>query len=178
MQGVSDLSELVEPLKREIAVPGTFATTFPDTSDDDLAATLADAFGAGQLNGYFGGQTLTVDPDLGTYVVSPDLSAAGAALVVIYAGMRIIRSQLRGINTMARYKAGPVEYETQQSATLLREELAYLRQRETDLLTVAQRATSIYVMDAYLHRAVVYSTDLLNSAGGWTALGGFHDYER
>lgn len=157
--------DLVEPLKREIAVPGTFDGAFPDTTDDDLVASLADALGEAQLDGFF--QTTTVDVDA-DYEVTPDLSGAAGALLVIYAGSRILRAQLRALTSNQRYKAGNVEYETSRPANMLRDELALLAGRKKDLLTVARSSgRTIYQLDAYLGRS---QTD-------WAALGAFHPYE-
>jgi hypothetical protein len=152
-QCVSDLVDLVEAFKREVAVPGTFASTFPDTSDPDLASALADAFGNARLDGFFG--TMTLDVDAGT--VEPDLSVAGAALVVIYAGLRMTRTQLRTLPTGTRYKAGPVEYETQQSSAALTEDLKQLERRRQELIAMAVRAGrgagSTFVIDNYVARS-------------------------
>jgi hypothetical protein len=37
---MTDFGDLVESLKREVAIPGTCATVFPTTTDDDLADVL------------------------------------------------------------------------------------------------------------------------------------------
>lgn len=146
---MTDLGELVEPLKRELAVPGEFATLFPNTNDDDLAAVLADGFSQAQLDGYFGKLQL----DLATNVVDPELSLAGGALVVLYGASQVIRAQLRAMNVNARYKAGPVEYETNKSAVLLREELKYLIDRRKELVDQARSSgRHVYVIDNYVAR--------------------------
>lgn len=162
---MSSLLDLVESLKREIAVPGTFDVAFPDTTDDDLVASLADGLAEAQLDGYF--QTTTVDVD-DDFEVTPDLSLAGGALIVIYAGSRILRAQLRELTSNQRYKAGNVEYETSRPANLLRDELLLLTSRKKELLT-ASRSTgrTVYQLDAYTGRALA----------NWSALGGFHPYE-
>ena len=163
---MTDLGDLAEAFKREVAVPGTFATAFPSMSDDDIVGSLADAFGEAQLDGFFG--TLSLDVDAG--LVDPDLSVAGAALVVMYAGMRLIRQQLRGMKT--RYKAGPVEVE--QSASALTEELKQIERRRIQVIQQAVRAGrgygSVFVLDAYVSRAASY-----NYYGGffaWELTGG------
>lgn len=161
------LSTLVPALKRELAVPGTFDTVFPDTTDDDLVGALADGFAEAQLFGFF--KTLTLTAAGSDWQVDPELSAAGGALVVIYASIRGIRSQLRGIKTMSRYKAGPVEYETAQAASVLTAELAYLKARLDDILKHATgrgSAGMATVFDNYLARNCERSS--------W---GGFYAYE-
>lgn len=149
---MTELADLTAAFKREAAVPGTFATAFPSTTDADITGSLGDAFGEAQLDGFFGAYEL--DSEEG--VVSPDVSNAGAALIVIYAGMRLVRQQLR--STRTRYKAGPVEVE--QSASALTEELKQLERRKNQLIDSAMRAGrgrgSVFVIDAYVVRAASY----------------------
>lgn len=149
---MTELVDLVEAFKREAAIPGTFATAFPNTTDDDIELSLGDAFAEAQLDGFFG--TLELNAEDGE--VDPDLSVAGAALVVMYAGMRIVRQQLRGMKT--RYKAGNVEVE--QSASALTEELKQIERRKNQLLANAIRAGrgsgTVFVADLYVARAASY----------------------
>lgn len=158
------LTELVEALKRELAVPGVYDDVFPDTDNTQLAAALADAFAEAQLNGFFTTLTLGEAPD---YETSEDISAAAGALVLLFASMRILRAWLRSISTNERYKAGPVEYETARSTNLLRDELAYLRARIDALILGAQRsqraALSVHVLDSYWSRV----SDPLGITGGF-----------
>lgn len=150
---MSDLGDLVEAFKREATVPGTFAATFPDTDDDQIIGALSDAFAEAQLDGFFGATTLDVDAG----IVTPDLSVAGAALVVMYAGMRLTRQHLRSLNTREAYKAGSVEYATERSAGALTEELKQLRARRDQILANAlrsgRRGGTTFVLDAYVPRA-------------------------
>lgn len=148
----TNLETLVEPLQRELAVPGEFATYFPETSEDGLLGTLGDAFAECQLDGFFGTQTL----DLDTYDVSPDLSMPGGALVVLYAASRTIRARLRSQNTTERYKAGPVEFETGKAASLLTAELKLIQDTKDRLIKQGKKAGSMdYVFDGYFSRAAV-----------------------
>lgn len=146
-------------------MPGTFATAFPSTTNSEIAASLADAFGEAQLDGFFG--TAVLDVEEGT--VDPDLSTAGAALVVMYAGMRLVRQQLR--NTKTRYKAGPVEVE--QSANALTEELKQLERRRNQLIQNAVRAGrgtgTTFVADMYVARAASY--DYYGGFFAWEIIG-------
>lgn len=153
---MSNLADLVEAFKREVSVPGNFATDFPNTSDDDLQAALADAFGEAQLDGFFGAMEL--DVDAGT--TTPDLSLAGAALLVIYAGIRMTRQQLRALKTSTKYKAGPVEYDIQSSAGAITEELKQLQARKQNIIDGAVRAGrgrgTTFVIDGYISRQGTY----------------------
>lgn len=160
---MSDLADLIDPLKRELAVPGTYDTVFPNTGDQDLLDSLADGFSEAQLDGYFSDYTL----DLDTYLTTPDFSAGGGALVVLYSGMRIIRAQLRALNLSERYNAGPVSYEIERSSTLLREELKYLISRRDDLVAQAKKSGGTVVLDSYFTR----------SATNWALQTGFYPAE-
>lgn len=163
---MSALADLVEAFKREVSVPGTFTVDFPNTSDDDLEEALKDAFGMARLDGFFGSTELEV----ATGVVTPDLSVSGATLLVLYAGLRMTRQQLRVLKTVQRYKAGPTEYETQSSAAALTEDLKQLERRRLELITQAVRAgrgaSTTFVLDAYLQRAA-----------SWHFYGGFFPHE-
>lgn len=161
---MSDLNDLVEPLKRELAVPGEYDTIFPNTSDDDLLNSLADGFSEAQLDGYFSDYTL----DLETFETDPDVSAGGGALIVIYAGMRIIRAQMRALTLTEKYQAGNVSYEVGRSANLLREELRYLEQRKADLVRQASNAGA---------DTTQYDNYFTRSAVNWASVGGLYPAE-
>lgn len=173
--GSTELVTLVEPLKRELAVPGEFPTVFPNTTDDNLTGSLADAFGAAQLDGFFGKSTI----DLTTNTVTPGLSSGGSALILLYAAERIIRAQLRNLKTVTKYEAGGVIYDVEQGVTLLTQELKDLTQRRKDLIALVlrlQRAgQAVYVTDGYLIRAqgYLFATGLLVSELGF----GFYGWE-
>lgn len=156
---MSDLNDLVEPLKRELAVPGDFDTIFPNTDDGGLAASLADGFAEAQLDGFFPDYAI----DLNTLLVTPDLTNAGQALVVIYSGMRIIRAQLRQLNTVERYAAGPAQYEIQKSSSVLKAELDYLTKRKDDIINKAANGSlEVTQFDSYFARS---SADWYNANG-------------
>lgn len=162
------ISVLVPALKRELAVPGTFDDVFPDTSNSDLVGSLADGFAEAQLFGFF--KTMTLTPVTDDWEISPDLSGPGSALIVIYSSIRSIRAQIRNLATMQRYKAGPVEYEIQHAATVLKAELDFLTKRLQDILDNAEgsahRGALATVFDNYLARQCAPSY--------W---GGFYPYE-
>lgn len=133
---MTDLTELVDSLKREVAVPGTFATVYKSTTDDDLVGSLMDAFAAAQLDGFFLNQTL----DLFTFQVTPDLSPAGRAAVLIYAAERILTMQVMGLRQRSLYEAGSVKYETENSAQVLTQILKSLAERKKLVLGQADSA--------------------------------------
>lgn len=147
---MTELSDLVEAYKREVSVPGAFSEEFPTVTDEAIRAALGDAFGEAQIDGFFGKMVLDTDD----WSVSPDLSTAGAALVVIYAGLRVLRQQIMRLSVGASYKAGPVEYESRQSAAALTEMLRQLERRKNQIIEQATRSTgtSVFMLDAYASR--------------------------
>lgn len=155
---MSDLGDLTDALKLEVAVPGEFATTFPNTTDDNLADTLTHAFARAQLDGWFGTMTL----DLNQGLVSPDLSTAGGAVVVIYAAEIILQSKILSLKTRSVYEAGPTKYESDQSANVMVQVLKDLQARKQRLLDQAQAARfaaqPILMVDQYATRALYGST--------------------
>lgn len=141
----TNLSDLVDAFKRQVALPGGFETAYPNVTDDDLADSLADAFSECQLDGWFGTYTIRLTSNQ----VSPALTPAARALVVVYAGMRWVRIQMLSIKSNVRYKAGPVEYETAQAASLLTQLLKDMTARKDALIADAKYgAGASYVMDA------------------------------
>jgi len=156
----TDLSTLVEALKRELAVPGTFADVFPSTTDDDLAASLADSFAQAQLDGYFSTSTVDLtDPQHPT--VTPGMSSGAGALVILYASERTIRAQLRVLKTTFKVEGGPgISYEADQAASILVQELKDISARRAGLLALLLRQQrsnqAVYVADGYLLRAQPY----------------------
>ncbi len=147
---MTDISDLADAFKREVAVPGTFATSFPSMQDGDITGSLMDAFAEAQLDGFFSTMALDVDDK----VVTPDLSNAGAALVVIYAGIRVLRQQVSSNATKASYKAGPVEYSAEASASVQSEMLKQLKQRRDQLIENARRGagTTVFQLEGYSSR--------------------------
>ena len=125
------LDDLIDSLKREISPPGT--NLFPNATDDELLGNLSDAFWEMVLDGLVTGYESDGDfitPVSGTTDLGRDMQQ----LIVFYAGVRIVRNEIRGRNTVFRTKAGPVEYETQQSANVLRDLLAELVRRRDFIL--------------------------------------------
>jgi len=146
---MTELADLVDAFKREVSPPGSFVADFPLVTDTEVEASLADAFAEAQLDGFFSNYVLDVDSSL----VEPDISVAGAALVVIYAGMRLIRQRMTSLGSRKRFVAGPVEYEVQAQATVLTELLKELRERRDRLLRGAG-GPKVFQMDGYATRGL------------------------
>lgn len=166
---MSNLADLVDSLKRAVAVPGTFFDVFPSTTDDDLAFTLADAFSEAQLDGFLS----TVSLDLTTLETDAALALAQQALVVIYGGYRILVSEIRNRKNRTNYVAGPVQAEEEQTASMLNEVLRQLGERKRELIARAERG-ELYDGGAYvLDLAYVKAT----SDYGWHSGLTLHEYD-
>lgn len=154
------LEDLIDPFKREVSIPGMFATDFPSATDDDLEAALGDAFALAQLEGWF--PTFRLDVD--ALQITPQLSNAGAALVVLYAGIRMVRQKLRTLAVNRRYKAGSVEVETSVPVNVLLAELKDLQGRLNNIVEqtkLTNQPTPVYMINGYVAR--------LNSYGGFAS---------
>ncbi len=147
MATIENLAELVEPLKREIAGPGQYEAAFPDSDDDILFAYITDAFSEAQLDGYLSTNTV----DLLTGELQDELTLGESALVTIYAAMKIMNTQILNLATKSSYKAGPVEYSTEGSASVLKTALDQLALRKSRLLTTNYSSESWWA-DAYWGR--------------------------
>lgn len=147
-----DLGDLIETLRREVSQPGAETSTFPDATDDTFLGHLQDAFWEARLDGMLAGYDETdgsVSPeDVDDVELSRDLQQ----LVVLYAGIRIIRNQLLAMNTNFRAKAGSVEFETAKSASVLKGILEELQKRRN---TVLVRLSDLgAVEDAYIDAVI------------------------
>ena len=145
----TDLSDLIDSLKREVNPPGS--NLYPDANDDTWLGNLQDAFWEAYLDGLI---TSTYAESDG--LVTPDLPKDLQQLLVFYAGYKIIRNTIRDLKTMFRSKAGPVEYEVQQSSSVFRDILAELSKKRSLLL---QRLSDLGYADSYYVDAVIARTD-------------------
>lgn len=161
-----NLSDLVPSLQRAVAVPGTFATLFPSTTDDDLSGTLADAVAEAQLDGFL--STVVVDLDSGDFAV--DLTRPEQALVILYAMSRVVMARVANTKNRTRYKAGPVEAEEEQSATVLTELLRQIRDKKKELLDAAKAgniATAFAIVDLYVAKSLDSNSVDVDLGWGW-----------
>jgi hypothetical protein len=150
---VSDLSDLVESLKRTVAVPGAFAASFPSTTDDDMAAVLADGMVEAQLDGWL--QLMSLD--LESNLTVPDISVPQGALIVLYASVRILMSEIRNIKSRVVYESGGARFEQEQGASVLTEQLKILTDRKKYLVELARLhgyVTTFAMFDGYFARTV------------------------
>lgn len=140
-----DLSDYLDNLKREVNPPGT--NLFPEATDTEYAGHLTDAFWEARLDGMLSDWTESDGVIASVTDGGGDISRDLVQLVILYAGIRIVRNHLRNIRTAFRAKAGSTEYETQQSAQLLRDILDELRQKRS---LVLQRLSDLGKIDSYV----------------------------
>lgn len=145
-----DLSDYVDSLRREITPLGS--DIFSTVNATALTGYLSDAFWEARLDGfmtnYVADEDGVVTPTSGT----TDLDRRYVALVVLYAGIKILRNRILNMNTSFRAKAGPVEFEQQNSATMLAEMLKQLRatkDRILEELDDAEAMTTVLYLDAF-----------------------------
>lgn len=145
-----DLSDYVDVLRREITPPGS--TLFADVTDDTLTSYLADAFWEARLDGLLSSWESTDDGIVSPVGGASELPRDRVALIVLYASIRMLRNHVLNLGTKFRAVAGPVEFETQNSANLLTDMLSQLKDTKNRLLDKEGELwgnTTTYVTDAY-----------------------------
>ena len=166
---MSSLADLVESLKREVAVPGTFATVFSETVDEELELALLDAFAQAQLDGFFASSTAT---DLG--IVTPNYSRAAGSLIVIYAGVRLLTAEIINRKSHTRYEASGAVFEQDFAASVLVQALKDLSAKKAVFLEqvkASQRSLiGITMVDGYFLKATDFYRGELY---GYAEPGGF-----
>lgn len=142
-----DLADYVDSLRREVTPLGT--TLFSTVTDDQLIAYMQDAFWEAKLDGFIENY-IEEDGEISHVSGGPEMDRKYVALVVLYAGIRVLRNKILNTNTGFRAKAGPVEFEQQNSATMLVEMLKQLRATKDRVLEELDAADATYalVLDA------------------------------
>jgi hypothetical protein len=152
------LSALVPSIKRAVAVPGTFDNFFPDTLDTDLAGLAADAFAEAQLDQFVKGKKLDMtDPDATLWTVTPDLTMAEYGVITLYASIRMLTAEILNRKSRKHYKAGVVEFEEEQGASILSEQLRVMAARRQELILLGRRIAyqgMTSMTDQYMSRGV------------------------
>lgn len=163
---LSDSDTLIASLKREVNPPGT--DLFATATDDEWFGHLQDSFWEAKLYGFFAGFTEGngfVTPLTG----SVDLGREFQELIVLFAGARVVRSELKNTNTMFKAEAGPVSFEVQNSSNLL---VAILRDIRTKIdLAMAAIGTINSTTVAYVD-SLVGREESLGTGTTFVARGG------
>lgn len=155
-----DVVDFVPSLKRAVQPPG--ADLYVGVTDGVWSGYLTDAFWEARLDGFLRGWTVFQDdpaaPENAQFVPvsagGPDIPRADVALVIIYAAVTVLRNRILNSNTKFRAKAGPVEFEQENSATVLAEMLKQLRTAKDRILEAMEMnsPTAVMLIDAYSTR--------------------------
>lgn len=163
-----DLDDLIPDLVTELKTPGS--TVYDGVSDEEWLSRLRNAFWDAHTNGFMNGWTESE----GAVLKLGDPSASAMTrdqqhIIIIHAGMAVLRSELRQLNTMSSYQAGSVKYETQKSAQVLKgllddmgNRLGYLLQRLAD----TGQGTDIHYINAYVARQTAIGTGVADWVSG------------
>lgn len=150
------LEDFVSSLQREINPPGT--NVFSGATTTEFIGYLSDAFWEARLDGFLENFTCDEDGMVDPITGTEDLSREETALIIIYAGVKILRNRIMNMNTNFRAKAGSVEFEQQNSATMLTEMLKQLQATKDLLRSKSEEATHLdEIFDALPMRAYYFS---------------------
>lgn len=148
-----DIEDLIEDLEAALRSPGS--TEFDNVDAAEMAIYLRNAFWEAYLDGFLRvwnesdgfiqHRTDTAE------VFTRDLQQ----LVILYTAIGILRIKLSSLKTSFRAKAGSVEYETTQSATILKALLDEFTSRRSHLLATLSEHSNIggfYYLDSFASR--------------------------
>lgn len=162
--------ELRDMLNREINVPGF--EQLPDITTTQLDSYIMDGFWECRLLGMLDSYTVTDGTELATPIGDNiqaasdggDLPEQYQMLVIILAGVRMVRLKVLNLAVNFKAEAGPVSFEQQASATTLRAVLASLEDRLDQFKAVYSDTLSpgaMYYFDSTLQRASSEAQGLL-----------------
>lgn len=137
--------DLVPMLIREVNPPGN--ELYPEATGSNFMFYIADGFWDARLSGIMkeykiiNGEEFVVPlitgvPYVTTQDEEGDLPRELWMMLVVFAGLRLIRLKILNLAINFKAKAGPVEYEQQASATTLRAVLDSLLRRIAELKSV------------------------------------------
>jgi len=146
-----DLAEIIPDLQAAVTAPG-IDSPYASASDGEWLARLKNGFWAAFNDGVIS-SSFDCDED-GVVVSTETFGRDLQQIVIMYAGMNILQNRLAQINTSFKAKAGSVEYETQQSAQVLKGLLdSMLEQRNFLLKRLSDSGTvSSYYIDSVISR--------------------------
>lgn len=162
-----DLEDLIEDLQSELNTPG--ADVYDTVSTTAWVSYLRNAFWSAHLDGLMEGWTES--DGLISKLNDPTADAMSRdqqQLIIMYAGINILRNELKNLNTVFRAKAGSVEYETQKSSQVLKGLLEDMTQRRNYIL---QRladtgvARDMVYIDSYIARQNAINNNYIDWVG-------------
>lgn len=127
-----DLGDYIDSLKRAVIPLGS--TLFSTVTPTQWTAYMSDAFWQARLDGFMTDYSSDEDGIVTNETGGDDLGRQWVALIVLYAGVTVLYNKILNTNTGFRAKAGPVEFEQQNSATVLAEMLKQLRDAKNRIL--------------------------------------------
>lgn len=178
-----DVANLIESLTARVNPPGT--DLYPNATDDHWVLQLTNAFWDGRVHRLFDGfqedaASKGGPEEWGPGIITPvdaeegyddpdgfsttDMDRVEQQVIVMWAAWRITTAKMISVKSVLKTKAGPVEYEAQQSATLLKQILSDLKE-EIDAVTkdLKSQGSTSTVFDAVIER----SWAIYNDEGWW-----------
>ena len=151
-----DLEDLVPDIVINLTLPGD-DTTYATVTTGEWVNRLRDGFWSAHIDGLLDGWTES--DGIVQKLNDPTADAMTRdyqQLVILYTAINVASNRLLQMDTLFRAKAGPVEYETQKSAQVLRavlEELTGRRNAIIERLVAAGQVTrGIVYIDSYSAR--------------------------
>lgn len=142
-----DLGDYIDSLKRAVIPLGS--TLFSTVTPTMWTAYMSDAFWQARLDGFMLDYSADEDGIVTNDTGGDELGREYVSLIVLYAGITVLYNKILNTNTGFRAKAGPVEFEQQNSATVLAEMLKQLREAKDRILEqVDGDETNALVLDA------------------------------
>lgn len=145
----TDLNDYADVLRRRVTPAGS--DLFSNVTDEEMGQRIQDGFWDARLDGFLVG--FTADDE---GIVTPELPRDLIALAVMYAAITMLQIQVYNLNTRFAVKAGPVEFETENSASVLKTMLDQIfaqRQRLLEELDEVLGETPVYITDAAAARS-------------------------
>jgi len=147
-----DLADLVPDIIVALNIPGedAYATVSPET----WVGYLKDGFWNAILEGLLVGYT-EEDGVISSTVDDTAMPRDLQQLIIMYTSIAVLRNKLFSLQTLFRAKAGPVEYEVQQSAQVMKallDEFSERRRFILQRLADTGSSTDIYYIDSYIAR--------------------------
>lgn len=163
MSALVDLADLTEDMKSELSVPGV--DSFTAATNAQWLSQLRNAFWEAVLDGIIVGYQETdgivrpIDTS-STVALTRDLQQ----VIIYYAGLRILRNKMVDIKTKTKSVAGPVSFEVEQSAMVLKGLFDELIRRRKIWL---ERLSDTGATEAHYVDAVIARSDSLDSGDTW-----------
>lgn len=147
-----DLADLVEFLKVEVNPPGV--NLFPEALDTEWLTRLRNAFWNARMDGLLGGY-VEEDGEVTPLSGTTDMPREMQQVIIFFAGYTALMNKLTSMRAALRAKAGPVEFEMQNAATVMTAQATSLRDRMSRILALLSESGVVtdVVIDAVMARA-------------------------